>query len=368
MLAASRVCKMWCPLALELLHKYVLLKSAAHLLELSAALHCHEDCNSTSSRNIGRRTVRLELALEGDVDWREEHTDALAHIITACPNITVFSTAHLTSERLCCNPTFRRSLGFLSNLKRLELNAPTDLIVELLSQLGSSLHFLWLRHMRSTSSRLESCFIDFPCLKALVIAGNRTGPPPLTWSTPALRMLSFAQGHGLGSTQMRKYLTEQGAGLQHFSAALHTSLAVRLCSNLTECALDLNFVRDDSFPHSSTLRRLIIFACDRLDIACTFSCSFVPFHNWLRDGWNTGQLPSLANIRFLLPIPLLPINPFYRLQDIQRMQELIEECKTRGVALEASVGADEHTANIHYPLKLEQLCQNARPVTPPAPE
>ena len=74
---------------------------------------------------------------------------------------------------------------------------------------------------------------------------------------------------------------------------------------------------------------------------------------WLLEGWAAGLLTSLEAIRFLLPLKNFSQVVTPRAEQV--FETFVEACRSHGVALEASLGADEHTANIWQPLVIGHL-------------
>ncbi|KAI0807752.1 hypothetical protein C8Q74DRAFT_86502 [Fomes fomentarius] len=366
MLSASCVCKSWYPLALEFLFKYILIKSGAHAVEIASALiyHASRAASGVLSMAPGRKAVRLELGMEGNHVWTKHHYNALEHIMIACPCLSVISTAFTVKGFL--THRFFRTMQFARNLRRLELAGNIVPLREAIHWLprdvSRSLEALWLQ-LTPAGTRLELLHpVVSPRLRHLVMSGSCTAPSSL-WTMPVLRTLCIDPDSPLfdqrsGSEAFNKYLTGPGAQLQYFSAKSYTHLGVRLCPNLSECTLtfvELKAQFPHSFPTSPSLRciNIIIKLCNGAPAGGALHLGVTPLTTWLLEGWDTGRLPSLKAVRFLVPLQQHALVRPER--DLLAIRTLMKECKARGVNLMASVGADEHTADIWRPLAIEHM-------------
>ncbi|KAI0707611.1 hypothetical protein C8Q76DRAFT_628388 [Earliella scabrosa] len=365
MLAACLVCKSWSPLALELLFKYILVKSGAHAMQIAAALELHASRipSHASSRAPGHRAIRLELALEGVHVWTAEHTEAIRRVVAACPHLSVLSTAFYAGQRPLYQHSFLDALLLVSNIRRLELRCEFDCIKTILHPLSPSLESIWLLlsdpFERSDACRwINSPPMDFPRLQHLVVIGAWSGPPPREWFTPVLRTLciySTAMSPGVEKA-FRQYLQDHGERLRHFSAHQHTYLGAHLCPNLAECILSYR-VLSVQFPHQfpafPSLRRITFDGLSHKPDVYVLGPDLSRLTTWLLEGWAAGLLTSLEAIRFLLPLKNFSQVVTPRAEQV--FETFVEACRSHGVALEASLGADEHTANIWQPLVIGHL-------------
>lgn len=365
MLSASCVCKSWYPLALEFLFKYILIKSGAHAIQIAGALiyHASRAASGVLSMAPGRKAVRLELGMEGHHVWTKHHYNALEHIMIACPCLSVLSTAFTVKGSL--TPRFFRTMQFVRNLRRLELAGNIVSLREAIHWLprdvARSLEVLWLLTAGGSTLQLLHPVVS-PHLRHLVMSGSCDAPPSL-WTMPVLRTLCIDRhsphlGGPSSLEAFNKYLTGPGAQLQYLSAKSYTHLGVRLCPNLSECTLtfvELKAQFPHVFPTSPSLRRIniIITLYNGAPGGGALHLGVTPLTTWLLEGWDAGRLPSLKAFRFLVPLQQDALVRPER--DLLAIRTLMKECKTRGVALMASVGADEHTADIWQPLTIEHF-------------
>lgn len=379
MLAVSRVCRRWTPLATDFLFKYILVRSGAHAIQIACALKPRMTGGRTcasSGRAWGSGTVRLELALEGVHVWEEAHTVALGRILDACPNLAVFSTAFSTSTgfRQVESGPLCRAMGLVgrkSSIRRLELSGSTPEMEGLICTLSPHIEALWiLPGSARTSGHMGGTPVTLPALHVLVTAEA----PSQDWTTPALRSLILDRSSDAASPcdRTQAFLSEQGRQLEQFSAGSNTGhalrLGLRLCPNLTDCSLSLAALLDlDSLGHpmSLSLRRLTLsHALGQSGLAGFEWGAIANLNGWLRKGWDTGYLPSLTTIRFRLPVRRCKrLVPGWT----GVMQALEKDCSRYGVRLEVSLGADEHTADIWRPLSMgHSLCAFRSHETPHA--
>ncbi|KAI8989682.1 hypothetical protein BD414DRAFT_459710 [Trametes punicea] len=362
MLTASRVCKTWAPLVTEFLFQYIMVKSGDHAIEIAKVLGRYEQ-DSLNRNSAGRWTIRLELALEGVHRWEDQHTAALAHIFACCPNVTVFSTAFSTADAsLFQGRRFLRAMrdvGVRSNLRRLELKGDAALLETILPPLAHSLEALWLLPSRRTAPGGVVDPMHFPRVHTFVLSeGFGWGGPPPTWTMPSLNTLCTEDDNLLPVAQrkVQGFFETHGAQLQHLTACRSALNHVTTCTSLVEwtisCGLLFQVTRlgpaECWLP--STLRRLTLAD----DMSTTYMLRLD--HIALLVEWlGTGLLPVLESIRFLLPLGRHIRRQRCREDWEQAVELLYERCRRRGVTLEASIGADEHTADIWSPLSMSHL-------------
>lgn len=185
MIVALRVCKTWYPLATSCLFKYLFIKSGEHAVSIVEYLDLFTACKTVVPASPRLSAVRLELALQGEHQWEERHTTAIARFFAMCPNIRVFSTALFSGEPMFRDEThFMKTVehvGMQSHIRRLELKANDYFVFNILSRLSPSLKVLWvLPHqdggLRPFSRKLPICvFPTSTRLSCLQDAGYPTG-------------------------------------------------------------------------------------------------------------------------------------------------------------------------------------------------
>ncbi|KAL1944692.1 hypothetical protein VTO73DRAFT_3122 [Trametes versicolor] len=362
MTTAVRVCKAWSSLTTQFLFQYLLVKSGDHAVEVAAALKRYGK-DPSRQNSAGQWTVRLELALEGVHRWDEAHSAALAHIFACCPNMTVFSTAFSTADAsLFQGRRFLRAMrdvGRRSNLKRLELKGDAALLEAILSPLASSVEALWLLPSRRSASHQVVNHTHFPLVHAFILfEGFGWGGPPPTWTMPALQTLCTDDDNLAAPTQRRlqAFFEAHGSQLQHLVAYRSAISCLNLCTNLAEWTLPCGIVVQAVLalpaggPLTTTLRRLTLM--DDMSMVYMLRLDHIAALNeWL----GSDLFPALETIRFLLPLGRYNRRQRSRPHWEQAIELLQEHSKQRGVRLEASLGGDEHTAEIWTTFSVEHL-------------
>ncbi|KAI9057912.1 hypothetical protein FKP32DRAFT_1597871 [Trametes sanguinea] len=368
MLSASRVCKTWSPLVTEFLFQYLLVKSGDHAVQIAAVLERFE-WDQLNRNSAGRWTVRLELALEGVHRWEDQHTAALARIFACCPNVTVFSTVFSTADAsLFQGRRFlhaMRDVGMRSNLKRLELKGDAALFETILPPLAHSLDALWLLPSRRTAPNHSLDPMELPFVHTFILSeGFGWGGPPPAWAMPSLNTLCMDDDN-LSTIAQRKaqgFFAAHGAQLHRLAACRSALCHIRTCANLVEwtisCGLLFHVARfgPSEYWLPATVRRLTL--ADDMSTTYMLRLDHIALLvEWLGD----GLLPALETIRFLLPLGRHIRRQRCRDDWEQAIELLCERCKRRGVFLEASIGGDEHTADVWSPLSLDHLLDPVEP-------
>ena len=366
MLVASRVCKKWTPLAAEFLFKYLLIKSGDHAVEIAAALE-RQASHVTAGSCVGGGTIRLELALDGVHVWTEAHTLAFGRIIATCPNITVLSTVFSTGD---CPSVHNAALlhalelsHLPSTLRRLEVSGNGDILHSVLPLVSQSLDALWVRITAHTElANLTMGPVDFPHLRSLVVTADRAGIPPEDWNMPQLHTLRMNPGL-LPLTAVPtagNFLQAQGTTLRILDATQFPRMNLRFCPNLVECTVPMGLLETifANVPIPPSLRHLTFDRICEDNTVWIEPRSIARFSLSMREEHAGGRLAPLESIRFLLPIPKLtpqestsPMVPFWE----YAVEHLRQGCEPLGISLEASIGADEHTANVWRPLCYEHF-------------
>ncbi|KAI0333501.1 hypothetical protein GY45DRAFT_265798 [Cubamyces sp. BRFM 1775] len=362
MLAASRVCKTWTPLITEFLFQYLLVQSGDHAIEVAKVLGRY-DQDALNRNAAGRWTVRLELALEGVHWWEDVHTAALARIFEYCPNVTVFSTAFSTTDAsLFQGRRFLRAMrdvGMRSNLRRLELKGDAALFETILPPLAPSLETLWLLPSRRTAPDRVLDPMHFPHVHTFILSeGFGWGSPPPNWAMPSLRTL-YAEDDNLSPVAQRKaqsFFGAHGAQLEQIVTGRSALNHIRSCTNLVEwtlpCGLLFQVTRLGPPEHwlPTTVRRLTL--ADDMSTTYMFRLDHIAL---LVEWLGAGFFPTLETIRFLLPLGRHIRKQRCREDWEQAIELLCDRTRERGIYLEASLGGDEHTADIWSPLTLDHL-------------
>ncbi|KAI0672966.1 hypothetical protein C8Q78DRAFT_1068425 [Trametes maxima] len=358
MLDASRVCKTWTPLVTEFLFRYILVRSGDHAVEVAAALERY------GYNLAGRWTIRLELALEGVHRWDDEHAAALARIFTFCPNVTVFSTAFSTTDAsLFQDRRFLRAMrdvSMRSNLKRLELRGDATLLGTVLPPLATNLESLWLLPSRRTAPNHVFDPMHFPLVHTFVLSeGFGWGGPPSNWTMPALNTLCTEDDNLTAHAQMKLwgFFETHGPQLERLVTCRSTFECLNHCTNLVEWTLPCGVLFDASrfTPMGRlppTIRRLTLVD----DVSTTYMLR-LDHITLLVDWLGADLLPALESIGFLLPLGRHVRRQRPRDDWEQVIGSLHNHSRRRGVRLEASVGGDEHTAQVWTSLSLDHLVE-----------
>lgn len=136
-LAISSVCKRLNAICQPFLFKHLRIESGTHAQAILDMLRKAVD--------IGKSTVRIDLALEGNHAWNKSHTNAMVSIFRHCPNLVSFSTS------LCdpgprwtySLPSLIEALADHKHFRRIEVMAEKDVLRSIESFL-KDLEVLWL--------------------------------------------------------------------------------------------------------------------------------------------------------------------------------------------------------------------------------
>ncbi|RPD66420.1 hypothetical protein L226DRAFT_566854 [Lentinus tigrinus ALCF2SS1-7] len=369
MLAATRVCKKWAPIALDFLFKYLLIKSGDHAVEIATALE-QQASRARAGACVGGRTVRLELALDGVHVWNEAHTLAFERIVAACSNITVLSTAFSTgSGPLVHTAALAHALELSelpSTLRRLELSGNGIVFDSILPRFSRSLDALWIRPTGHTElAKTTSGPVEFPRLLSLAVTAHRAVIPPKDWTMPrllTLRMDSDLLSYLMGQT-VQSFLEAQGPMLRILDVTRCPRMNLRFCPNLVDCTVPMSLLETlfANVPVPLSLRRLTFDRICEVRAAWIEPRSVMRFSLSMREEHEAGRLPPLESIRFLLPIAKRTMEPLQGTACLEipywecAVAELRQACGSLKIALETSIGADEHTANVWRPLSYEHF-------------
>ncbi|KAH9846417.1 hypothetical protein C2E23DRAFT_578926 [Lenzites betulinus] len=346
MLAASRVCKTWAPLATEFLFKYLVIKSGDHAISIAAAMELYEK-NRPTYRPAGHWTVRLELALEGVHRWHNPHSAALERILACCPNITVFSTAFCAADPLLSQtPCFRRTIHAIAirtNLKRVEVNNDVAKLETALRYVTPSVETLWLSGLEAgpTFSRP----VHLPLVHTLILSeGFARDDLPDTWTAPTLKTLWIGDNGFAGPkpSVVEAFFHLHGSQLKNYVTGGSNFGLVHLCPNLVECTLICVALGQLSrgAPLPTTIRYLTVVD-DKSSIPIFPLDTLALLIDWLER----APLPALETIRFIVPFSGLPRSLRLHEDFEWAFRMLCERCQQLGVRVETSSGQDNHTAD-----------------------
>jgi len=164
--AATLVCKYWNNIIQRHLFEYIRITSGAQARLAAEALR-------NTPGNLGKKTLRIDIALEGVHIWTNTHRNAIFQILKNCPNLVCFSTAFSTEEpSVHTHGALFKILACHRHLKRLEIKVDhfrtTMAVLERI--LGDRLQVLWLvpRRLPSPIKVHEGEGYHFPKLHTLV--------------------------------------------------------------------------------------------------------------------------------------------------------------------------------------------------------
>ena len=316
MIVALRVCKTWYPLATSCLFKYLFIKSGEHAVSIVEYLDLFTACKTVVPASHRLSAVRLELALQGDHQWEERHTTAIARFFAMCPNIRVFSTALFSGEPMFRDEThFMKTVehvGMQSHIRRLELKANDYFVFSILSRLSPSLKVLWVLPHQDGGLRpfWETSHLCFPHLHTLILPpGCRISDGPYSWTAPALRCLAMQE-------HLPAFFTAHAPGLERFVSGTGPVNTLDLCTNLTEWTCSTLAIVPAISSQLPPRIRVLTIVDEPSDPALATNGSIVLsptlayyLHRFLKDPQN---IPSLKRLRFLLPLRRVttpPLNP-----------------------------------------------------------
>ena len=351
MLVAIRVCKSWVPLAATCLFKYLLIKSGEHAVAISKTL---QSPAILLPQNLSQYPIRLELALEGVHVWEAHHRKAFASIISICPNIRIFSNVFSSvSSAICGGSHFLGSMADIvihlrPNVCRLELKGSCREIDIILHRLSSRLQVLWLLHDRSDCSAEQDFFlpITFPSLHTLILSDRGTSSAaPHSWTMPSLRSFYTRNAESMHAIH---FFDAHARGLLYLGINHHSFGQLHLCSSLLELTIfsaDLLNATSATLPPSIRVLKII----DDTTQPPSLTSMAVPRVTWhLRDFLQERQnLPSLKTLGFLLLLGWTRVRGSPHLKEWRNAFCSLETvCRHRGVRLEVSIGADQHSADV----------------------
>jgi len=168
--AATLVCKYWNNIIQRLLFEYIRIKSGAQARLAAKALR-------NAPRNLGEKTLRIDIALEGVHARKKSYTKAIFQIFESCPNFVCFSTAFSVDEpSVYTHEALFEALACHRHLKRMEIKTVHPGTMAALERvLGDRLQVLWLvpHHGLPLISKVpEGQEYHFPKLQTLVTLRN----------------------------------------------------------------------------------------------------------------------------------------------------------------------------------------------------
>lgn len=163
-LAISLVCKRLNAICEPFLFKHLRITSGAQACAVLNALR-----NGT---DIGNKTTRIDLALEGNHAWTKGYTIAMMSIFLCCPNLVSFSTLFCDPDPWAYSlPSLIESLAKHNDVRRVEVKAERDVLRNLADFL-QDLEVLWLLPChRRIPLDVNDCY-HMPKLRALIVSEN----------------------------------------------------------------------------------------------------------------------------------------------------------------------------------------------------
>lgn len=137
--AATLVCKYWNNIIQRHLFEYIRIMSGAQARLAAEALR-------NAPGNLGKKTLRIDIALEGVHISTNTHRKSILQIFESCPNLVCFSTAFSTDEpSVYTHEVLFEILARHRHLKRLEIKIDhLGTMAALERVLGDRLQVLWL--------------------------------------------------------------------------------------------------------------------------------------------------------------------------------------------------------------------------------
>ncbi|TBU65567.1 hypothetical protein BD310DRAFT_971672 [Dichomitus squalens] len=284
--------------------------------------------------------MRLELFLEGVHRWTTPHTVALSNIFSFCPNVRIFSTAFMSAQVPLRTRRF--------------LDAMRILFQTVLFPLASRLEALVLIPLYTLNVTSEP--MTFPNLRVFVLLDRWTSPGDQdhrVYLGPSLHMPVLRPLH-LWHLSPADILPIDAGQLEQVSG---TSAMVRdlgLFTGLLEwtvCTWFLHFIDTEGTQLPSTI----------VAINVRDDHTPLPF-NLLTESVMSRRLPSLKNVRFLLPADgiIIYVEPD-DFDELRRIGDLFSEaCDRYGIRLEVSRGLDQHTSCFYVPTSVDLLLSKYR--------
>ncbi|KZT26383.1 hypothetical protein NEOLEDRAFT_1091295 [Neolentinus lepideus HHB14362 ss-1] len=360
-LSLSLVSKSWRILAAEFLYEYIVIKNGEQACQVNNVFK--HDGYHLGQQTYSSCTTRIDLALEDVHVWEDHHTSAVVSILKHCSNLVTFSTAFSTAEAYLFYPsTFLQALVPLRDLKklrRLELRGDVNFLNDIVSQVTEEIEILWLLPPPKGSRRNESLSLCLPKLRTLKMSFIEA-KFTLDWQMPSLENYSTGE-----VVYLPQHLEANGSHLRWVAipkpAFVITTLS--FCPNLLE--LDIQFGGTSLVPFNWTcshtnLRRILFEGCPDFSRPISWYKESNSSHlKCLRTSLltliNGTTFPALECIRLVLSLNWIPYDGeppdvFTHIWDFW-----LDSCTSRGIRVEVSVGASDHTADIWQPFSSSML-------------
>ncbi|EPQ58289.1 hypothetical protein GLOTRDRAFT_91738 [Gloeophyllum trabeum ATCC 11539] len=359
-LSLSLVSKSWHTFIAEFLYEHVVIRNGEQATQFKDAIGRGKP--HSTHRGCGFWTSRIDLALEDVHLWEDDHTNSLCSLLQDCPNLVTFSTAHCVAEAYLFYPdTFMKALVPLANLKklkRLELRGEIPFLTSIVSQV-SDVEVLWLLPPLKMLRESKASSLYLPRLRTL-ITDFRNSKFTLDWGLPSLQYYSTTD-----IVHLTQHLSAWGTSLQYLSVPRVALIvpALSLCPNLTELSLNFEgviFVPFDRAPTQHHLKRITIEGCPDFSRPVSWynqanSLSIDYLRISLLTLASETTFPVLERIRLVLPFNWAPYEDEPPACFVSVWDFWLEACSWRGIQVEASVGASDHTANIWRPFSSDLL-------------
>jgi hypothetical protein len=346
--AATLVCKYWNNIIQRYLFEYIRIKSGAQACLAAEALR-------NAPGNLGEKTLRIDIALEGAHIWTNAHRKAIFQILESCPNLVCFSTAFSTDEpSVYTHEALFETLACHRHLKRLEIKVDYLRTMAVLEKvLGDRLQVLWLvpHRLHLPPKVLAGQEFHFPKLHTLVTL--RCGENFTRYlEVPNLRACIMEQSASstlpLCDKGKIKYVRirserlviahlQQWSSLETFSIH-YNELAHRVISWPTEFQQSkLQCIMIENVDYGWGIQGTTVAA------ASLMPSSFDHLQENLLHLISQEQFPRLRCARIFLPLQRSSSVCLDRVKHIWRIW--LRECKFRGIRIEVSLGQEESTAD-----------------------
>ncbi|EJD05867.1 uncharacterized protein FOMMEDRAFT_153211 [Fomitiporia mediterranea MF3/22] len=377
-LAISLVSRKWRRLVLPFLFEYVIIRSGRQARMVADALSRLHQAQG-EEEYYGRWIKRVEVILQ-DHYWEQDSIDSLATVLRLAPNVLVFSdffsTGRLPNYATRGVVKTLHSLSERGRLRRIECSSvfgafrlhtllcgTPSLQVLITKQLSS--HPITLPNLRILVIRKSDAILAYklgnlnaPSLHSLVLHNNALNP--LTGYPPTRTSIPYPNLRHLRCLHMDERLSPLSLFRIAETPGL-TSLTLDFGQRPVVKDLEKFRVKHQTLERID-LVRLPTFSY-RLDPSCDLEGQrFVS--GFLESLLKRDDIPYLRTIGFLRPRSYFDTGDFTkyvparaRASTAEFWENFISLCKSRGVNVEASVGASDHFWGIWQPFHIGLLPQ-----------
>lgn len=341
--AATLVCKYWNNIMQRHLFEYIRITSGAQACLAAEALR-------NTPGNLGKKTLRIDIALEGAHIWTNAHRKAIFQILERCPNLVCFSTAFSTDKpSVYTHEALFDILACHRHLKRLEIKVDQFRTMAVLEKvLGDRLQVLWLVPHRlpalppkgledreyhfpklHTLVTLRCCeyftrYLEIPNLRACIMEQSSSSTLPLC-DKGKIKYVRIRPEHPVIAH------LQQWSSLETFSIH-YSELAHQVISWPT------------GFQHPK-LQCIVIENIDYGLAAASPTSSFDHLQENLLHLISQEQFPRLCCARIFLPLRRSSSRSVF-LDGVKHIWRIwLQECKSHGIRIEVSQGQEESTAD-----------------------